>query len=245
MKNKILLIIFCLFAYILNAQTKADNTEIWDYPVKPGMEEWHQFKSMDEMYEACQIPDNVLKKLDTESLVDICLSFPVPPVFPLFNSPQQAFMQYYTNFNGIQELFKRKDAGQYLLNKYAKMSLSEFNPTWELHEQGRFTSHYKFIEAILSQSQVIASLDIDGRKALLKESMIKMDEKLSKNDLFSGFSLEINLWVIGKLLYSENKSSLQKFERENLQTAMNTGMFVDIDTDMLYKQAKKYLYENK
>ena len=240
--KKILILLLLLSVGVLTAQTEKLT---WDYPVKPGTEEWHQFKSMNEMYEACQIPDAVLKQLDTESLVDICLSFPAPPAFPLFNTPQQAFMQYYANFNGIQELFNRKDAGQYLLNKYTKMSLSEFNPTWELHEQGRFTSHYKFIEAILSQSQVIASLDTDGRKALLKEAIIKMDEKLSKNDLFSGFSLEINMWVIGKLLYSESKSSLQEFEQENLQTAMNTGLFVDIDVDMLYKQAKKYLYENE
>ena len=218
---------------------------LWDYPVKPGMKEWSQFKSMEDMYLACQIPSNILKLLDTESLVNICLSFPAPPVFPLFNIPQQAFMEYYTNFNGIRELFKRQDAGQYLLKKYTMMSLSEFNPLWPLHQQGSFISHYKFVEAILSQPQVIASLDTKERKELLKEALRKMDEKISKNDLFSGFSLEINLWVLGRLLYSENKSSLQKFNQQNVQIAMNTGIFVDIDVDALYQQAKKYTYENE
>ena len=216
----------------------------WDYPVRPGMVEWHQFKTIDAMYKACQIPDNILKNLDTESLVDICLNFPAPPLFIIFNTPQQAFMQYYSNFNGIRELFKRKDAGQYLLKKYSSMSLDEFNPLWELHQQGRFISHYKFIEAILSQPQVIASLDAEGRKALLKEAVNKIDEKLSKTDLFGGFSLEINLWVLGRILYSENEPLLQGLNQQNLKSAMETGRFVDIDVDMIYQIAKNKSNEN-
>ena len=207
------------------------------------MDKWQQFTSVDDMYLACQIPNNVLKQLDTESLVDLCLSFPAPPLFPIYNSPQHAFREYYSNFNGIRELFERKDAGQYLLKKYASMSFSEFDPRWELHQQGRFINHYKFVEAILSQPQVIVSLDANGRKMLLKESIRKMDEKISKADLFSGFSIEINMWAIGNLLYSESKSSLEDFDQQNLQSAMESGMFVDIDVDLLYQKAKKYANE--
>jgi len=231
-KTVILLhVLFYFFVTVLNAQTEKP---AWDYPVKPGMEKWKQFKSVDEMYQACQIPDDILKQLDTQSLVDICLSFPAPPLFPLFNTPQQGFMEYYSNFNGIRELFQRKDAGAYLLKKYTSMSLSDFNPLWQLHQQGRFISHYKFIESILSQPQVIASLDSKGRMLLLKETVRKMDEKLSKNDLFSGFSLEINLWVIANVFYSENKAAFEKYNRQNIQSALKTGTFVDIDGDMLY-----------
>ena len=241
----IFLVFFCLFAYISNAQTETNKRTEWDYPIKPGSKEWNQFKSTNDMYEACQIPENILKKLDTESLVDICLKFPAPPVFPFFNTPQQAFMEYFSNFNGIRELFERKDAGQYLLEKYTLMSLYEFNPLWPLYRQGQFTSHYKFVEAILSQPQVIATLDSNGRKVLLKETIRKMDEKVSKDDLFSGFSLEINLWVIARLLYSENKSVFQGYNQQNIQTALETGMFVDIDVNMLYQKAKKYADENE
>jgi len=215
---------------------------VWDYPVKPGMPEWSQYKSIDAMYQACQIPDDILKNLDTESLVELCLNFPVRILFPLYNTPQQAFMQYYSNFNGIRELFKRKDAGQYLLEKYSSMFLAEFNPLWESHQQGRFINHYKFVESILSQPQVIASLDTEGRKALLKEATNKMDEKLLKTDLFSGFSLEINLWVIGQILYSENKQALGDFNQQNFQLSMSTGMLSYIDADLLYKLAKNYAY---
>ena len=238
-----LVIMFCMVACVVNAQTAIKKT--WDYPVKPGMDKWNQFKSMEEMYQACQIPDNVLKQLDTESLVEVCLNFPAPPRFPLYNTPQQAFMEYYNNFNGIRELFQRKDAGRYLLKKYTMMSFSEFNPLWQLHQQGRFVNHYKFVETIMSQPQVIASLDAKERNALLKESLRKLDEKISKDDLFSGFSLDINLWVVGKLLHAENKSAFQEFNQQNLQAAFETGVFIDVNVDMLYQQAKMYVYENE
>jgi len=238
-----LLLIFTIAINSANAQTKTKI--VWDYPVKPNMEEWSLFKSMEDMYKTCQIPEDILKQIDTESLVDICLNFPVPPVFPLFNTPQQGFMEYYNNFNGIHELFHRKDVAQYLVKRYVMMSLSEFNPLWPSYKQGQFISHYKFVEAILSQPQVIASLDAEGRKVLLKETIRKLDEKISMDDLFSGFSLEINLWVIANLLYAENKSIFGEYNQHNIQTAIETGMFVDIDMNKLYQQAKNYIYENE
>ena len=240
MKNIFYIILFTSI-FSANAQEKL----VWDYPVKPGTEKWNQFKSISEMYQACQIPDDVLKKIDTESLASICLSFPAPPLFLLYNTPQQAFMVYYSNFNGIRELFERKNAGHYLLKKYIMMTFADFNPLWPLHQQGYFVSHYKFVEAILAQPQVISSLDAKDRKALLKETIKKMDEKLAKNDLFSGFSLEINLWAIVGLLYREDKSLLQGYDQQSLQTVMETGVFENSNEDMLYQQAKRYAHEDE
>jgi len=241
--------LFCIVSIVLInslfvfSQTKTK--VIWDYPLKPGMKEWYQLKNLQEMYQAYQIPNSVLKQLDTESLVDICLNYPAPPLFLFFDTPQQGFSGYYSQFNGIQELFNREDAGRYLLKKYSSMSLSEFNPHWELHQQGRFVNHYRFIESILAQPQVVASLDAQGRKVLLQEAICKIDEKLAKTDLFGGQSLEINMWVIGRLLYSEDKLSSQDYNLQNIQTAMATGKFIDTDVDLLYQQAKEYAYENK
>ena len=240
MKN---VIFICLILTYFSAIAQ-EKKLIWDYPVKPGMEKWSQFKSMDEMYQSCQIPDKILKQLDTELLVDICLRFPAPPVFPLFNTPQDGFMAYFSNFNGIRELFNRKDAGKYLLKSYSMMSLSDFNSLWPMYKQGQFISHYKLVEAILSQQQIISYLDAKEKKTLLKEAIRKIDEKISKNDLFGGSSIEMNLWVIGKLLYSEKKSYLQGFDQQNVKYAMESGFFNNIDTDALYQQAKKYSYEN-
>ncbi|MDR2231543.1 MAG: hypothetical protein LBE56_00300 [Tannerella sp.] len=229
------------FIFVVNGQEKAK----WDFPVKPGTEEWKKFSSVAEMYATCQIPEEVLNQLDTESLMELCLNFPAPPLFPLFNSPEQAFLEYYSHFNGIKELFKRKDVGECLLRKYTSMNMNDFSFLWPLHEQGRFVSKYKFIEAILSQPQVISSFDGNVRKELLKEAVRKMDEKIEKKDVFGGFSLEINLWTIVNLLSRENEAVLQGHNQQNLRTAMETGLMIDIDADMLYQQAKNFVNEKE
>jgi hypothetical protein len=72
-----------------------------------------------------------------------------------------------------------------------------------------------------------------------------MDEKISRSNLFNGFCLQINMWVIGRLMYNEDKSLLQEHNQQQIQSALNTGLFVDIDADMLFQQAKKYAYENE
>jgi hypothetical protein len=240
--KRYILVCIALISFAAMAQEKKIT---WDYPVKPGMKEWSQFKSMEEMYKSCQIPETILRKLDTEALVDLCLTFPAKPVFPLFNAPQDAFLSYYSNFNGIRELFNRKDAGHYLLKKYAALSLSDFNPLWPLYRQGQFISHYKFVEAILAQNPVIQSLDTKERKLLMKEAILKLDEKKLKADLFSGNNLGINLWVIGKVLHSENKLPFRINDQQNIRTFLETGFYADIDINSLYQQAKNYAYENE
>jgi hypothetical protein len=232
-----------LFVFLLLAPFLALGQEskvAWDYPVKPGMEEWKKFKSVDDMYQACQIPDDVLRKLNTEELVHICVNFPATPQFLLYNTPQDCFMAFYSNFNGISELFNRKDMGYYLLHRYAKMSLSDFNPLWPLHEQGKYISHYKFIEAILAQSQVIESLNSEERKSLMKEVIRKMDEKLIKKDLFSGNNIQINLWVMAKILSYENKLNVPNMNGKDVQTFLDFGMPVDVDVNAIYQLAKKF-----
>lgn len=251
MKRKILIYtLLSLITCALSAQVVTDRKNVpdkktvWDYPVKPGMKEWSQFESLDGMYKSCQIPELVLEQLDTESLVDICLNFPAPPLFPLFNTPQEGFLSHYSSFNGIRELLNRKEAGHYLLKKYAAMTLSDFNPLWPLHKQGQFISHYKFVETILSQPQILQSLETKERKLLLKEALLKFDEKLSKSDLFGGYSLDINLWLTGQILHAENRLSIQNKSQQEIQEFLNSGLFVDMHVNLIYQQAKKYADEN-
>jgi hypothetical protein len=237
--------IMYIFVFFSLAATAQEKKVAWNYSVKPGMEEWQQFKSVDEMYKSCQIPDNIIKIIDTESLVDICFNFPAPPIYPFFNTPQEGFNSFYSNFNGIRELFNRKDAGHYLLIKYTAISLSDFSPLWELHRQGQFVSHYKFVESILSQPQIIQSLDAKERKQLLKEALRKIEEKISMTDLFSSYSLDMNMWVIGNILHSDENVSLPIKKQKNFEKALESGIFVDIDVELLYQQVKTYAYENE
>lgn len=98
--------------------------QVWDYPIKPGMEEWKNFKSHQEMANACQIPDDLLSKIPTEELAEICLNYPLFFTMKAFNNLQEGFDQVSTEFNGFQELFKRADSGTILLEIYKNSDLA-------------------------------------------------------------------------------------------------------------------------
>ena len=209
---------------------------VWDYPVKPGLEEWKKLNSPYEIYQALQIPDKILKEIDTESLVQICLNYPATTVFFIRNTPQECFEAFYSQFNGIQELMNRKDAGKFLLSKYAQMSLADFNPLWILETQGSFVNKFYYMELFLVQPQIQELLNANEQELLLKETIKKFELKCERSDLFGGNSLEVTTWVMTKLLYTKKKLLLD-------EQSLSTGQLKDIDMVSIYQQAKIDVHE--
>ena len=59
----LILNLWLFFPFAANAQEKTT----WDYPVKPGMEKWRQFKSMDDKYKSMSFADyNPLWKIEDQ-----------------------------------------------------------------------------------------------------------------------------------------------------------------------------------
>lgn len=230
-----------MVACVVNAQTTSEKRVTWNYPMKPDSSEWNQCNSAEELYEKLNIPENVLKELDTESLVQICLNYPAATaVFLIFNTPQQGFDAFFAQFNGIRELMNRKDVGHFLLKKYSAMTLADFNPLWTLEKQGAFTFQFYYMELFLVQPQSLQSLDVAERKLLLKESIQKFDLKKSRSDLFGGNSLVMTTWILAKTLHVENKLQANFSTPSNVEYSLKSGMLLDFDVTSIFKQAKKY-----
>ena len=240
MKKVILFLMFFFITFIINAQNKAGDIIVWDYPIKPGSEGWNQCVSTEEIYEKMNIPDIILKELDTESLVQICLDYPAKSVFFVTNTPQQGFDGYFAQFNGIRELMSRKDVGHFLLKKYSRLSLADFNPLWTLEKQGDFTFQFYYLELFLVQSQSLQSLDVSERKLLLKESIQKFDLKKSRSDLFGGSSLVMTTWILAKTLHAENRLQANFLTPTNIENSLKSGVIINFDVASVFQQAKKY-----
>ena len=80
-----------------------------------------------------------------------------------------------------------------------------------------FLSHYKFIEAILSQPQIISSIDAKNRKTLLKETL--------KNML-----IKTNKWLILSLLVFCSCANDQTPENERLEKEHNPVQYNECTT---------------
>jgi hypothetical protein len=230
--------LFC--SAVVSAQVK---NVLWDYPVKPSMEEWKKYKSPEEIYHALQIPENILSKIDTKSLAQICLDYPAPSIFYIFNTPQQGFDGFHKQFNGLRELMNRKDAGLHLLDKYVKMSMKDFNPLWTLEEQGKFVEKFYYMELFLVQPVIIQSFGEKERKILMKETLSKFDMKLAHGDLFGGLNSLATVWIMARILHAENQLTLKVANSSAIVASLESGLLTDFDAEVVYQQVKSYCHE--
>jgi hypothetical protein len=190
--------------FIANYGYSQEISHSYEYPVKPGTDEWRKFQTQDEMIGACQIPETILKKLTTEALVETCLSFPLYPQITAFNNMQNGFNKLADKFNGFAELFYRNDAGLVLLQKYITMDALSYSKEWSSVKKGQFIYEFLFIEMLLAQDRIIEKLNHDLRIELAKESLKKYEEKIAEKDLFGLIGLSHTSYVMLQILNIEN-----------------------------------------
>jgi len=88
--------------------------------VKPGGPEWSDLETEEERINAVQIPEPILKCLTNEALLQTCIDFPLY-VYLMVSSdtdPSKNFEKLIDIFNGLQELYKRKNIVTILLDRY-------------------------------------------------------------------------------------------------------------------------------
>lgn len=130
--------LFVLFVALTNISCNDDAkvcddmqpiTEAYQYPVVPGMPEWADFHTGEAMFAACQVPENIVKRLTTEALVETCMTWPLRTHFILSNDFRKSIEFYMNEFSGYIELAKRKDAVKYLIGYY-------LNAHFDTNEEG-------------------------------------------------------------------------------------------------------------
>ena len=218
MKSRILIIIFCLFACVLNAQTTDEKRTTWDYPVKPGTEEWKKLKSYEEQLSAYNIPNEIIKIISTAELVKICLAYPEWGVIDAFNNRRIGLNNMMSQFNGFQELFSRNDAAKELIKVYSSVDPLAIGKDWTLLQKGNYSFQINCIELLLSHGMIIEKLDVQDTQTLLNEVVGKYNQKKQLPDVYSLWSLSptagLCLCVVDKDGYfSKNDAKLLSLKR--------------------------------
>ncbi len=194
-----LMMLFGMFGYNYVEAFDETITYPYDYPVKGGTEEWKAFTSLDEMLEACQIPESILKKMSTAGLVETVLNYPLLGNIYAYNSLQQGFEAVTAQFNGLEELLKRKDAGVELLARYRAMNPLAIEEDWDDIQKGAYAVSLSYIEILLSQDNVLADLTGPQIEELLREAIKTYRAKQQLVDVYYT-GLECTVWLMGKTL---------------------------------------------
>ncbi len=138
---KRLLSVLVLLFYLQGSFAQQINTP-YQFPVKPNTPQW-KFNSPEEMFNKCQIPVDVMNNLTTEALAKTCLNYPLFGLMNAYNTPQAGFNAVRKNFNGIDALFERKDAGSVLINIYKSMNPENVDKSWPLLNRESSVNHFE------------------------------------------------------------------------------------------------------
>lgn len=195
MKQLLINLLFFFVACALNAQTATNLA--WDYPVKPGSPQWETLSSHEEMLKVCQVPSGILSSVTTEELVEICLNYPMFFDFYAYNNLHEGVKAVEVEFNGLQELFMRKDNAQYLFNLLKGNDLRELPAnTISTVELGGIIVRQSLAEMYLSNELVLLNATPEQQKDIAALAMKNMIIKESNPELYSRYSLETSAYLL-------------------------------------------------
>ena len=184
-KINLLITMFCV-CIVCNAQI-SDNVK-WDYPVKPGSQEWDSFTSGLQMREACQIPEEILKGLSTKDLLELCLNYPMWLDYTASNDERTGISFMINRFNGLDELIKRKEGVFELINAY-----KEYPVLTQIQEPSSkdYYTPYKlpFIELLLADDAFIKQLNEQESVELGRIVVEKYERKLENMHVYSLYNI--------------------------------------------------------
>jgi len=213
----VLMTFFCIIACVTNAQSITEEKVTWDYPIRYGTKEWEALKTVEEQFNAYNIPDEIIKKISTEELVKICLAYPEWGLMTAHNSRQTGFFILIRLFNGFRELFNRNDAATELLKVYEKLDPLSIDPNWTTLQQGKYSFQLTKIEMFLCQKRIFDQLEKVGIRNLKETVVLKYQRKKMLPGIYSLWDLSP---TVGKCL-----TIIEKENPELVNSRTDTKMF--------------------
>lgn len=99
------------FANEKGVQTSSYTIEkAYDYPVRPGMDEWTSYIEPEQKLKAAYVPEDILKNMTTEALVETVLNYPLLIDMYAFETVELGYQAVSSIFYGLPELASRSDA---------------------------------------------------------------------------------------------------------------------------------------
>jgi hypothetical protein len=139
--------------------------DFYFYPVQPGTPEWSKLTSLDEKIAACQVPEDILKRLTTKALVDTIMTYPLMGNDVFYIDPQSGLEENFAHANCVQELYTRQDAATELLTKYQWMLPVTIDELWSYSIKMQYTLNLKIIETLWDQNLIIDKVTQEQNKA--------------------------------------------------------------------------------
>lgn len=232
MLYKMMIKYFALSVTLFFSSSAQQISSVYDFPVKPGTEEWKALKTHKEMLAVCQIPENILKQMTTEALVQTCIDFPLFDDMFVYNNRQIGFSKVSLRFNGLKELLSRKDAGKYVMRKYYDFNPIDIKPEWSLLEKGKYAQKINRLEILLSQKEILSTLSHTEKNDLLSNAFKYYRSKQNNPMVYGKMDCEFNLLLLSRVATESNaeQTKIVFSTDEKIKRFIEGGNLIDGET---------------
>lgn len=240
MKGTTILLILLVFLGTSMIFSNIDNgrvEEVDDFPIGLSAEEWGNMTPKERIAQL-QIPKDALNAMSTKALVEVCWNYPFAGNMLFHNSLQEGFENVVAEFNGLQELMRRQDAGKELLKKY-----QSFEPAF-IHEEiqkGNYGMTFKplILEVLLSQEEIISTLTDKEKYALAGEAFKKFHLKELYPETYGYLGLNPPGVIMKRVMESKGFPTISK-EKE---IPVSYGGIDEENIEQILSQTEKFLIE--
>jgi len=205
----------CIATCLLIATGIASYGQPYQYPVRPGTDQWKVLNSTIEKIAVCQLPDSLLKNISTSDLLISCLNYPLLNNYTASNSAYDGLLNIIKTFNGLSEFLERPDAHQILLDYYISDKTSDIERRLD---KGGYTFIFSAIELLLCHESIINRFSQNEQKGVLKLLLLKYREKEHFKEYFGFYGKMTTAFVAAKYIERLDKQLLIRNDRQKLFT---------------------------
>lgn len=221
-------------------------TDTYKYPIRPGTSEWANLHSGDEMLQACQIPNDLLKQMSTQGLVQTWLDMPLNNEITMANSPEKAMIFFIEKFSGLKELVLRNDAADELFKRYQFYDPSCVT-SYKGIKQGEFVLSSIYIDLPLAQDTILNKMTLQQKKALMREALNKYDLRIKYDEYYDVLTTDLSLFICAKAMvtcqyqpfFNELNNNLRWFI-DNAQFPIPLGNYT-AERNIIVTQAENFI----
>jgi len=235
--KKLLVLIPILFYSLLCSAQK------YEYPILPGTPEWQKLEGYQDMLKACQIPEDKLKSMNTDELLQTCLDFPISISFYAFDNMYEGVDNLTPNFNGLRELLDRKDNVLSLYRLLIKVNIDDLisNKYLSKREKGKQITRIALIETFLTLPEILHNMTNDQAEIIIDKVYDNLVKKEMNKEYFSKYSLESSALLLGEGL---NKVTETSSITRDYKSILRSGKILNQETLIYLKKHYKSIRFN-
>lgn len=198
--------------------TFAQERILWDYPLKPGMEEWATLKTYKQMLDTCQIPLDILNNVNTKDLIAICLNYPMFNDYLIHDDERKGVHIMIKRFNGLRELSQREDRIPELIQTYSDFPILTQLQKDPTSKEYHLPYKLPFLELLLCDTLFLNKMNSVELEELRIIALNKYESKLQNPDVYSLFNIRKIMLLIASIMDRQNNVALSPEQQEILKT---------------------------